>query len=120
MCTVCNEHSFGYKSEPWKMADGSVTPLPVMHHYQCNSCNKSVEGPYGFQYNCCKSFYLGQPGCWQLLSNRNRSTKVTNVYNQRNVKKQRAKLSLEEKAHEFDEFSINESDDNGEFQKLIT
>ena len=118
MCTHCNRKGGCYQSQYWKMADGSDTTLPVIHHYQCVSCNKSIEGPYGFWYNCCKSVYLGQPGWWKISSNSNRSAKVINVYNKRNVKEQRASLSLEEKAHEIVEFFNNESDDNGGFRKL--
>ena len=87
------------------MADGSDTPLPVMHHYQCVSCNKSVEGLYGFQCDY-----------WQILNNR--SAKVFNIYNAYNLKKQRASLSLEEEMHEIVEFVNKECDDDGGLPSL--
>ena len=100
------------------MADaGSDTPLPVMCHYQCVSCNKTVEGPHQFLYNSCKSSYLGQCDYWRILNDR--SVRVPNVYNAYNLKKERAGISLEKKAYEIDEFFNNKCVDIGGLEKLI-
>lgn len=118
LCTYCNRQGSGYHSEYWKMADaGSDTPLQVMRHYQCVSCNKSVEGPHQFLYSCCKSSNLGHSDYWRILNDR--SVRAPNVYNAYNLRKERAGLSLEKKAHKIDEFFNNKCNDIGGLEKLI-